>query len=95
MIEVGVKELKDRLSQYLRHVASGERIRVTSRGRAVAEILPVGDDALGPKVRALVAQGRVALPAKPLPSRAPPLESPSRRRSLPSELILAEREAER
>lgn len=95
MIEVGVKELKDRLSEYLRHVANGERVRVTSRGRAVAEILPAASDPLGPRLRALVAEGRVALPAKPLPARAPPLGAPSKAGLLPSELILAEREADR
>jgi len=36
--EVGVRELHDRLSEYLRRVEAGERIVVTSRGRAIARI---------------------------------------------------------
>jgi antitoxin (DNA-binding transcriptional repressor) of toxin-antitoxin stability system len=35
---VGVRELKDRLSEYLRLVRNGEEILVTDRGDVVAEI---------------------------------------------------------
>ena len=35
---VGVKELKNRLSAYLREVRQGRRILVTDRGRVVAEL---------------------------------------------------------
>jgi antitoxin (DNA-binding transcriptional repressor) of toxin-antitoxin stability system len=38
MKAVAVKELKNRLSQYLREVASGEVVLVTDRGRVVAEL---------------------------------------------------------
>jgi antitoxin (DNA-binding transcriptional repressor) of toxin-antitoxin stability system len=37
MKAVAVKELKNRLSHYLREVASGEIVLVTDRGRVVAE----------------------------------------------------------
>lgn len=40
MVEVGVKELKNNLSRYLTRVRRGERIRVTMRGRHVADLLP-------------------------------------------------------
>jgi antitoxin (DNA-binding transcriptional repressor) of toxin-antitoxin stability system len=40
MRSVGVKALKDRLSEYLRLVASGETVLVTDRDRVVAEIVP-------------------------------------------------------
>ena len=36
MSRVGVRQLKDRLSECLRRVARGERITVTDRGRPVA-----------------------------------------------------------
>lgn len=36
--KVGVKELKNRLSAYLREVRSGRRILVTDRGEVVAEL---------------------------------------------------------
>lgn len=35
---VAVKELKNRLSQYLREVSAGEVVLVTDRGRVVAEL---------------------------------------------------------
>lgn len=38
MERVGVRELKNRLSEYLRRVDHGEVILVTDRGRPVAEI---------------------------------------------------------
>ena len=41
MENVGVRELKARLSMYLRRVARGERLLVTERGRPVAALSPV------------------------------------------------------
>lgn len=38
MKAVAVRELKNRLSSYLREVAAGETVLVTDRGRVVAEI---------------------------------------------------------
>lgn len=40
-MEVSVRELKDRLSEYLRRVQAGERLVVTDRKRPIAEIGPV------------------------------------------------------
>lgn len=39
-MEISVRELKSRLSEYLRRVADGEEVVVTSRGREVARLLP-------------------------------------------------------
>ncbi len=39
---VGVRELKARLSEYLKQVIEGHIIEVTSRGKPVARILPTG-----------------------------------------------------
>jgi prevent-host-death family protein len=41
MTTVGVKDLKNRLSEYLRRVAEGERVLITDRGRPVATLAPV------------------------------------------------------
>lgn len=38
MLAVGIRELKNRLSQYLKRVGTGERLLVTERGRPVAVI---------------------------------------------------------
>ena len=40
MKSVGLKVLKNKLSEYVRLAAGGETIVITDRGRAVAEIVP-------------------------------------------------------
>ena len=42
MKSVGLRELKNRLSEYVREVRSGESLLVTDRGEVVAELLPAG-----------------------------------------------------
>jgi prevent-host-death family protein len=43
-MDVGVRELKSRLSEYLARVAGGEPIVVTDRGRPVARLVPFTAD---------------------------------------------------
>ena len=38
MITVGVKELKNRLSQYLQYVKNGEKVVITEHNKIIAEI---------------------------------------------------------
>lgn len=40
--EVGVRELHDQLSRYVRHAAEGGEVVVTMRGRRVARLSPMG-----------------------------------------------------
>ena len=40
MMTVGIKALKNKLSEYVRAAAAGETVQVTDRGRVVAEIVP-------------------------------------------------------
>jgi prevent-host-death family protein len=40
-MEIGIRDLKAKLSEHLDRVAKGEVITVTSRGRRVAQIVPV------------------------------------------------------
>jgi prevent-host-death family protein len=42
MKSVGLRELKNRLSEYVRRVRSGEGVLVTDRGEVVAELVPPG-----------------------------------------------------
>jgi antitoxin (DNA-binding transcriptional repressor) of toxin-antitoxin stability system len=42
MKEVGLRELKNRLSEYVRQVRAGEGFLVTDRGIVVAELRPPG-----------------------------------------------------
>lgn len=39
-VQVGVREMKARLSEYLRRVKKGESIEITEHGKAVARIEP-------------------------------------------------------
>jgi prevent-host-death family protein len=42
MKTVGVRELKNRLSEYIRQARAGEGVLVTDRGEVVAELGPAG-----------------------------------------------------
>lgn len=82
MKAVAVKELKNRLSSYLREVKSGEIVLVTDRGQVVAELRqPSKGMSLGGHDQAmerLCAQGVLApgLPQNPRAYRASPLQRP-------------------
>lgn len=45
MKAVGIRELKNRLSEYIRQVRSGEGILITGHGDVVAELVPPGQAA--------------------------------------------------
>lgn len=68
MHAVGIRDLKNRLSEYLRLVKAGERILVTDRGEVVAELGPPGEGALQqdlpPRLREMIRRG-VVKPAAP------------------------------
>jgi prevent-host-death family protein len=72
MAVVGVKELKNRLTEYLRRTRQGDEIIVTDRGRPIAVIQPLNQAAqlssLEARLARLDAQGIAAAPAR-LPLR--------------------------
>ena len=92
MREMGVRELKRSLSETLRSVGRGQQVRVTVRGKAVADIVPAGAATVDDPLRKLVAEGRVTPPSRSRPRQAP---QPARSQSSASLLVLSEREAER
>jgi prevent-host-death family protein len=59
---VGVAQLRQNLSKYLRRVARGERLVVTDRNRPVAELGPVSRSGT---LDRLIAEGKVAPPSRP------------------------------
>jgi len=59
---VGIAELRQNLSRYLRRVAAGERLLVTDRNQPVAELGP--PPATGEALDRLIAAGRVARPVR-------------------------------
>jgi prevent-host-death family protein len=65
MKTVGVRELKNKLSEYLRRVRLGESVLVTDRGEVVAELVPPGQGQSDPSVpvglQSLVRRGLLTL----------------------------------
>lgn len=59
---VGVAELRQNLSVYLRRVQAGERLVVTDRNRPVAELGPL--PSTGAALDRLIAEGRVSRPLR-------------------------------
>lgn len=77
---MGVRELKNRLSEFLRRVADGERVTVTDRGRPVAVIVPPAERAEDEKLLSMVreglahwAGGKPGLPKRPVKIRGKPI----------------------
>lgn len=59
---MGVAQLRQNLSRYLRRVEQGERLIVTDRNRAVAELGP--PPSTGQGLDRLIAEGKVTRPAR-------------------------------
>ena len=59
---VGIAELRQNLSTYLRRVEQGERLVVTDRNRPVAELGP--PPSTGVALDRLIAEGRVSRPVR-------------------------------
>ncbi|HEX4804395.1 MAG TPA: type II toxin-antitoxin system prevent-host-death family antitoxin [Conexibacter sp.] len=60
--EVGVRELHDQLSRYVRHAAEGGEVTVTMRGRPVARLAPL--PSVDP-LATLRARGLIREPTRP------------------------------
>ena len=72
---VGVRELRQNLSVYLRRIERGERFEVTDRGNPVALLIPL-PTGLSPLQR-LIAEGRVRAPVGDLLDLPPPEGEPN------------------
>jgi prevent-host-death family protein len=94
-MDVSIRELKNRLSEYLRRVQAGEPLYITARGRRVARVLPEPAGTAKPvaaAVECLDAQPWVEVPTRSGKPKgaAKPLKWPRGEKTL-SELILEER----
>ncbi len=89
-MDVGTKDLKNRLSHYLRQVRAGEIIRVTDRGTVVAEIRPVSasQEHDSEHLHALAARGLVSVGSEPTGDFAPVR---IRARCRASDIVIADR----
>jgi prevent-host-death family protein len=68
MPKVGVRQLRNRLSQYVRQVRAGREIQVTNRGEVVAELVPPRSEAHLPGREGLADLARRGLVTLGLPN---------------------------
>lgn len=73
MVKVGVRELKNGLSRYLDLVKNGEQITVTQRGKEIAVISPVSDDAVRDRIMRMVREGKASWSGRKPDLSKPPL----------------------
>ena len=90
MRSIGVRELRQQASRYLRDVERGETVQVTDRGRPVALLVPI---ARQDRVSQLEAQGRLRRNKGDLLALRP--VRPKKGVPLPSEILARMREDER
>jgi prevent-host-death family protein len=88
---IGIRELRQHASRYLRQVQRGETIEVTDRGNPVARIVPVPR---ADGVEGLAASGRLVLADDDALELGPPLK-PAEGEPLPSEVLGEARADER
>jgi antitoxin (DNA-binding transcriptional repressor) of toxin-antitoxin stability system len=90
---VGIRELKNRLSEYLRLVRSGEDVLVTDRGAVVAELRPPGATSVEmpyPRLIEWDRDGKAHIGATNRPDLYPELQ-PMLKGCTANELLLQER----
>jgi len=96
MKSVGLRELKNRLSEYIRQVRSGEGVVVTDRGEVVAKLIPPGQGVEGRGVASglevLARRGQLTLGASNDAALYPKLP-PLHKRGRAIELLAEERGA--
>lgn len=59
---IGVRELRQNASQYLRRVCAGESFTVTDRGTPVAQLVPI---AAASTIDTMIARGELLPPERP------------------------------
>ena len=91
MKSIGVRELRQQASRYLREVERGDAIEITDRGRPVARLVPIPRSS---RVDALAATGQLSPSAGDPLAVGPPLE-PRPGVPLPSVELAAMRQDER
>jgi len=91
MKSIGVRELRQRASEYLRYVESGRTVEITARGRPIALLIPLRDTG---HLERLVRRGRVTPPTADLLELGPPIAAAAGR-PRPSVVLARARSRER
>ena len=58
MVTVGIRELKENISRYMKRVKTGERIITTDRKKEIAIITPLAKKAVEEKIDQLIRNGK-------------------------------------
>jgi prevent-host-death family protein len=69
-LRVGIRELKNKLSDYLRRIKTGETVIITDRGKPIAKIVPI-QPTVDDRLRTLVDAGLVEWNGKKLRAYQP------------------------
>ena len=85
---VGTRELKNKLSEYLRRVKAGETILVTERGKPIGQIVPV-KPTVQERLQLIVAAGLAEWNGQKLQPHAP--AAVNRGSKLVSDLVVDDR----
>lgn len=88
-VRVGTRELKNRLSEYMRRVKAGETIIVTEHGKTIGQIIPVRPT-IAERVKAMVTSGHVEWNGGKLDAYQP--RAVNKNRGLLSDLVTEERQ---
>jgi len=93
MRSVGLKILKNKLSEYVRLAASGETVQITDRDRVVAELIPprAADAALTAEAQweKMVREGLIT------PAKSPTGKPPPRKPMVPFDELMRELQQDR
>jgi prevent-host-death family protein len=88
-LRVGTRELKNRLSQYLRRVKAGETLVITEHGRPVGQIFPI-QSGEADQLKMLTAANLVEWNGSSLPPYQP--QAVNTGKGLISDLVVEQRE---
>ena len=91
MTRIGIRELRQKASEYLRRVEAGETIEITDRGRPIALITPIPE---APPIERLRASGEIVRGSGNLSDLPDPLRLKTGQES-PSTVLQRLREDER
>ncbi len=88
-MRVGTRELKSKLSEYLRRVKAGETIIVTERGKTIGQIVPV-KPTLEKRLKGLVQAGLVEWNGEKYQPKSPAARNRSSKQL--SDLVIEDRD---
>lgn len=92
MRRVGIRELRQNASRYIRLVKAGETLEVTERDVPVALLTPLPKEPAKSRIQQLIDEGKIIPGTQDWSSLPPPVKSPT---GLTSQQVLDEQREER